>query len=119
MEAIIVRNDEFEIVGLHIYTDGRKAENRIDLFHWGCSGDFYYSKTKELYKAEEKALVKRLVEIEQAISCYKQFTWDIFTILKQQDRKMLKNGEGLKLQLIDDKIKELETERQNIIMQFK
>lgn len=119
MEAIIVKNDEFKTIGLFIYSKGRtKDEGTIKLFSWGISPDFYYSKNITI-QHESKGKVKRLVEIKEAIKCYEQFRWDIFEILNQQDRKMLKKGEGLKLQLIDDKIKELETEMENIIMEFK
>lgn len=121
MKARIVKNDNFETIGLHIYTDNGYKTNISTgyIYSWGVWGcDSHYSKIITLGTKEE-GLFKKLVEIKTSIECYDRFRWDIFEILNQQDRKMLKKGEGLKLQLVDDKIKELETERGRIIMEFK
>ena len=112
MTISIVKNDNFETVGFRASTSDDKC-----LFSWGVypSESLYFIKKINGSKYEKE--VAQLIQLDGNLDVLKNFMDDFFEIAK--DNKMLKEGQGVNLSLIDEKKKHTLARMERIINSIK
>jgi len=107
MNAIIVKNNDFETIGFEVTASGKT------LFYWGISSTLKSNFQKEVNVNDWMTEIFELVRLTAIIGEQRHFTREFFEAAHKNN--LLKSGQSVDLNDMKERIDSIELKIQNII----